>query len=219
MTDQRDRILAEACDLYVADGMEGFSMRTLARRVGVSAPALYRHFESKEALVVAVLAEGYRLLASHLYGALRGSTPAERFRMAGRLHLDFALRHPRYYELIYTHPKLLGIERLPAEIEAQGCAIHQFFMDRMRECMATGVLREEDPEEAAITMWGHAHGLISLYLGGMLTDPDGTPWDEETFRARYLESGYRLMRGLATPDWIRELDVELESGALAPSGA
>jgi AcrR family transcriptional regulator len=43
MSDQRDAILAAACDLYLRSGLDGFSMRKLAREVGVTAPALYRH--------------------------------------------------------------------------------------------------------------------------------------------------------------------------------
>ena len=219
MSEQRERILSEACELYLTHGLDGFSMRKLASAVGVTAPALYKYFESKEAVLLAVLEEGYNLLAGSLYGALGGASPAERFRMAGRAHLDFALEHTRYYELIYTHPKLLGIDELPAEIEAKGCAIHQFFMDRVRECMDSGVLRPEDPEEASITMWAHAHGLLSLYLGGMLTEPDGTPFSEEVFREKYLESGLRLMRGMATAEGVADLEQSIGAAMELAEGA
>ncbi len=211
MSEHRDRILAEACELYLAEGLEGFSMRALARAVGVTAPALYKHYDSREAVLADVIGEAYRLLSRRLYQALAGRTPTERFRLAGRAHLDFALAHRRYYELIYTHPKLLGMEALPPEVEAQGCAIHQFFIDRMRECMSAEILRDEDPEEAAVTLWAHAHGLISLYLGGILSDPSGEPIDEEAFRAMYLISGTRLMRGMATQPLVEELEGEIET--------
>ena len=48
MSEQRDRILSCACEMYLQDGLDGFSMRKLARVLGVTAPALYRHYESKE---------------------------------------------------------------------------------------------------------------------------------------------------------------------------
>ena len=41
-------MLSEACDLLISGGIEGLSMRKLAKRVGVTAPALYRHYASKE---------------------------------------------------------------------------------------------------------------------------------------------------------------------------
>ena len=40
MSDQRQDILARACDLYLSQGLDGFSMRGLAKEVGVTAPAL-----------------------------------------------------------------------------------------------------------------------------------------------------------------------------------
>lgn len=181
-------------------------MRKLARAVGVTAPALYKYFPSREAVLVAVLEEGYSLLSARLYGALTGATPMERFVMAGRAHLDFALEHSRYYELIYTPPQLLGMEELPPEIDALGCAVHQFFMDRVRECIEAGILREEDTEEVAITMWGHSHGLISLFLGGMLTEVDGATVSEESFRDMYRRSALRLMRGIASAEGAAALE-------------
>ena len=44
MSEQREHILTCACELYLEDGLEGFSMRKLARDVGVTAPALYRYY-------------------------------------------------------------------------------------------------------------------------------------------------------------------------------
>ncbi|HZD04720.1 MAG TPA: TetR/AcrR family transcriptional regulator, partial [Longimicrobiales bacterium] len=90
MSEQRDRILACACDLYLEDGLEGFSMRKLARSVGVTAPALYRYYESRERVLLDVVGEAYRRLAEYLYEALKGRTPEERFRMAGDGYLSFA---------------------------------------------------------------------------------------------------------------------------------
>src|SRR5690242_7163071 len=48
------RLLTEARDLYLEDGFARFSLREVARRVGISAPAVYRHYNSKEALLAEV---------------------------------------------------------------------------------------------------------------------------------------------------------------------
>ena len=47
----KTRLLVEARDLYIEAGVAHFSLREVARRVGVSAAAVYRHFASKEALL------------------------------------------------------------------------------------------------------------------------------------------------------------------------
>lgn len=196
MSKQREEILASACELYLERGLEGFSMRRLARAVGVTAPALYRHFEGKEDVLLAVVGEAYRTLAEYLYGALSGSTPAERFRMASEAYLAFALDHPRYYQMIHAPLAAVGVTELPEEVEAQACAVGQFWYDRLREAMDAGLIRRTDPEALGPTMWAHAHGLISLYLHGMLGETD-----EATFRTLYRESFRRVLHGVGADGW------------------
>jgi AcrR family transcriptional regulator len=210
MTEQRDRILSCACLMYLEDGLDGFSMRKLARALGVTAPALYRHYESKERVLLDVVGEAYRTLIQYLHRALQGRTPEDRFRMAGEGFLDFALEHPRYYEVLFMGVELLAVEAVRAETAEQGCAVGQFWNDRVREAIEAGLLRDGDPQAIGMTLWAHAHGLVSLYLKGML------PVQEEQFRALIKSSGARLMNGLGT----REFAARSAEGAReAPAGA
>jgi AcrR family transcriptional regulator len=200
MTDQRNRILGCACDLYLEQGLDGFSMRKLAREVGVTAPALYRHYEGREAVLADVLREAHRTFSRYLYSALGAPTPAERFLAAAEQYLSFVVEHPRWYGMMHTAPEHLGMERIPDDIEALQQATHQFWLDRVRECMDAGILRPGDPEEASVTMWAHAHGLAQLYHQGCLT------MEEADFRALFTASGKRLMAGLATPELAGEME-------------
>ena len=199
MSDQRERILACACELYLEDGLDGFSMRKLAREVGVTAPALYRHYESREHVLTDVVREAYREFSSYLYRGLEGRTPEERLRRAGEGYLDFALEHPRWYQIVFTAAQQLGIDEMPDDLQSQGCAVHQFWVDRLRECVDAGLLRAADPMEVGTTIWAHSHGLITLYQNGHLQV------DEDAFRALYVASGRRMMAGVATEEYAREL--------------
>lgn len=209
MTEQRDRILSCACLLYLQDGLDGFSMRKLARALGVTAPALYRHYESKERVLLDVVGEAYRTLIQYLHRALQGRTPEDRFRLAGDGFLDFALEHPRYYEVLFMGVELLAVEAVRAETAEQGCAVGQFWNDRVREAIEAGLLRDGDPQSIGMTLWAHAHGLVSLYLKGML------PVEEGQFRALIKGSGARLMNGLGT----REFAARSAKGAVSPPAA
>jgi AcrR family transcriptional regulator len=207
MTDSKDRILTCACDLYLADGFEGFSMRKLARAVGVTAPALYRHFESREDVLLEVLGEAHRELVQYLYRALSEPTPQERFAVAGNAYVDFALAHPRYFQMIHAFAEFMGIEELPEAVARHSCAIQQFWHDRVRECMDAGVLRAADPQAIGLTLWAQAYGLISLYLRGML------PMPEEAFRQVYADSFCRILIGLATPEEAARIEAEQGPGS------
>lgn len=199
MTDQRERILASACDLYLRQGLDGFSMRKLAKAVGVTAPAIYRHFDGREAVLADVLREAHRTFSRYLYRALAAPTPLERFVAAGDGYLDFVIDHPRWYGMMHTAPEHLGMDELPEDIEALQNAIHQFWNDRVRECMQAGILKDGDPEETSVTMWAHAHGMAQLYHRGCF------PMEAEEFRALFESSSARMMAGVATEDFAREL--------------
>jgi len=193
MSINRDQILKCACDLYLSDGIEGFSMRKLAKCVGCTAPALYRHYENKEEVMQEVVAEAYRLFTQYLYRALEGRTPAERFTLAGRSYFDFAMEQPALYEIIYMPTEILGTHNVDSPVADQACAIGQFWTDRVREMMDAGYLREGDPHEISTTLWGHAHGLISIFHRGLLPVSD-----VKEFRVLMTESFFRVMEGLGT---------------------
>ena len=199
MATQRDEILSAACDLLVTGGLDGLSMRKLATRVGVTAPALYRYYESKETVLVDVVGEAFKVFAQYLYRALDGRTPVERFRLTGRSYLAFALEHPQYYALLHAAHEIMGHEALPHEATDHACAVGQFMVDRVREGMECGMLKAGPPETVARTIWAHAHGLVSIYHRGLFRI------EEAEFRDLFLESGWRLMEGLAEPEFAEAM--------------
>ena len=212
MSEQRDKILACACELYLEDGLDGFSMRKLAKQVGVTAPALYRHFQSREHVIADVAREAHREFTGALYRALEGRTPLERFSRAADAYLEFALKHPQWYQLLFISPEQLGADELPADLEAQGCAIHQFWVDRVRECMDSGILKAGDPVQTSLTMWAHAHGMLALYHLGHFR------MEEKEFRTLFEESGARLMRGVGSDEFVEELVARFRLAELTPVG-
>ena len=200
MPAQRKKILACACELYLETGLPGFSMRKLAKNVGVTAPALYRHYDGKEKVLADVVREAYQAYQGYVYRALQASTPIERFFQAGEGYLDFALENPRWYKIMFSSPERLGMKELPDDIEAMGWGVHQFWIDRVRECMQVGILKEADPLQTALTMWAHAHGMILLYHQGFF------PMDREEFQSLFEKSGARMMSGFATSSFVGQLE-------------
>ena len=207
----RSDILTRACELYLEGGAEAVSMRRLARDLGVTAPALYRHYASREEMLLDVVAEAYRRLSERLYGALSGRTPAQRLFLAGQAYLDFALDQPKYYEMLYTPAHTLGVDEFPEQVTEQVASVGRFFNDRVRECIDAGLFQPIDPADVSGTLWAHAHGLISIYLRGCLD------MDAEEFRRHYRASSRRAITGMATPAYEVEMDRAVED--LSPSTA
>jgi len=212
MSIRREQIIRCACDLYLSEGFDGFSMRKLARCVGCTAPALYRHYESKEEVMRDVVAEAYRLFAQYLYRALEGRTPPERFIRAGHAYVAFALEQPALYEVLYVPLDLLGIQPGEDAVADQACAVGQFWSDRVREMMDAGFLHREDPHQVSLTLWAHGHGMVSLYHRGLLPAKE-----EGEFRSLIGESFLKVVRGLGTEKYMRYLaDSPVEDRSPSP---
>jgi AcrR family transcriptional regulator len=187
----KERLLAEARDLYLEVGFARFSLREVARRVGVSAPAVYRHYDSKEALLQEVCAAGFRQFGSYLLGSLSEATPRARLLRSGELYYRFAVENPRDYRVIFMGDAYNFASK--DLWKGNPDATFQFLVDRVRECMQAGVLKKRDETEVAVIIWAHVHGLVSLRLSGHLRQVG----DDEEFARFYARSVNRLLAGLA----------------------
>lgn len=187
-----ERILETTCDLYIEEGLPGVSMRKVAERVGVTAPAIYRHYASKTELLQHVVAEGFRIFGEYLHRALEGKTPLDRLRLTGEAYANFAKDHPQYYRVMFISPQDFATDDERSEgLERRNMATFRFLIDRIRECMDSGDLRRDDPEKVALTIWTMSHGIMSLYFAGSRFIPDAAALE----RLR-LELNLRLFQGL-----------------------
>lgn len=92
--ERSDAILREAARLFADSGYNGVSLEDIGAAVGVSGPAVYRHFAGKQALLGAVLVKvSDDLVTGGTRVAAEGPTPEERMRALVAFHVDFALGH------------------------------------------------------------------------------------------------------------------------------
>ena len=199
LDDTRALLVTAARDLFLEAGEPGFSLREVARRVGVSPAAVYRHFDGKEALTFAACTQGFSVFSSYLVRALAAPTPLERALAACEQYRAFGLENPLDYRFIFMSPA--EQVHVPKEVASLASdepllpqySTFQFLVDRVRECMDAGVIARGDPETTAVLVWAHLHGLVSLRLAGLLE----AIGDESAFADVYRQSVARLFRGLA----------------------
>ena len=112
---RRERIRAEttieikeiAVQQMAEQGAASLSLRSIAREMGMSAPALYRYFPNRDALVTALIVDAYNSLADALQAANDGQERKNyngRFRAVTRAYREWALSHRAEYALIYGTP-------------------------------------------------------------------------------------------------------------------
>lgn len=187
-TATRARILAEAADVVATAGAHAVTMRGVAARIGLTPMALYRHFPGRDALIAALVAEAQGTFLAYLQRAMAASTAERRFFAAGDQYLAFALDHPRRYATLFTDVAPVAAGDVPPAAAWEDAVTFRFLVDRIRDCAADGVLTVDDAEDAALTVWAHVHGLVSLHLAGKL------PAGDAAFRAIYQRSVRDLAR-------------------------
>jgi AcrR family transcriptional regulator len=95
MTDRRQQIIDTAADLFAAHGFHGVSVHDIGGACGISGPALYKHFPSKQALLAATLTEiSQTLMDEGRRRVADADGPASALSALIDWHIDFALSHP-----------------------------------------------------------------------------------------------------------------------------
>lgn len=157
-----------AGELLEKDGPDAVTLRAVAKRVGVSPAAVYRHYTDKNALLAAVAAAGFAQLAEAFrrsQAAAAGQDPLTRLRALGLAYLCFAGDHPRLYRLLF------GIERPSARANAR-LASESAETYRLLEAAAAAALPPasgaREIARAATAAWSLVHGYAMLRLEGQL---------------------------------------------------
>ena len=162
----RDACVEAAREVIAQEGIERLSLRDVARRLGVSHQAPYRHFPTREHLLAEVMHRCYAQFAEHLQDRPSSSDPHADLHALGELYLDFALSHPLEYRLMFSTPWPQAAEQ--AELTADA---NQAF-DTLRRVMAR-VHGVKSPTPAvdldALFVWSTMHGLAGILSANCTT--------------------------------------------------
>ncbi|RZL09322.1 MAG: TetR/AcrR family transcriptional regulator [Rubrivivax sp.] len=152
-----------------AQAGQALSLRELARQVGVTPNAAYRHFANKEALLKALAAEGFRQLAAqsqaaHQTAAASGAGQQEGFRASGLAYVRFARANPSLFRLMFGR---FASDQRDADLTQAAMGA---FQGVLTSASQLGGLPEDDPRTlvSAIIAWSLVHGLGHLALDGQL---------------------------------------------------
>lgn len=150
----RDSLIAAALPILESRGSEKISLREVARTVGVSPNAPYKHFPTKEDFLAALATNGFQTLEHLLAPAINLSAGCESY-------INFALKNPNLYQLMFS-PILAanceGTELEKASINAYKTLLQHF--------------QSHDPADPrALHAWALIHGIATLRINGLLNHP------------------------------------------------
>jgi AcrR family transcriptional regulator len=158
--------LVEAASQAVdAGGPEAVSLRDLAKTLGVSTAAPYRHFADRRALLSEVAARGFeQLTRDYQRVTAENPDPVKGQREMARLYLGLAFGHPGLFRLMFDSD-LLGPGAPANLLEAAGAAWQALYASVRRMDPGAG---EAVLKRRTITGWSTLHGFITLLQGGRL---------------------------------------------------
>jgi AcrR family transcriptional regulator len=162
---QRRNILDAARQVFFRDGFIAANLDVVAQLAGVAKGTLYRYFDNKAELYVAVLAKDGQVFEGRLREAARSTDdPVEQIRRVGRFYYEHWTSHREYFQIFWALENQAVIGALPPEVVE---AVEQLWeeclrvlADVVRGGVERGVFAPCDAWVAANVLWTTANGLI-----------------------------------------------------------
>jgi AcrR family transcriptional regulator len=146
LTPRARQIVGVARELLEAEGVEALSMRNIAHRLGIQAPALYRHFLDKREIELIITEQAFWEVGDHTLAAIEGADDPLGAML--RAHRDWAIANPHLYRLSFGG--WLDRDRIDPASEAHaGTPVS----------VVTG-----GDADLSRAIWAFAHGMIDLEL-------------------------------------------------------
>ncbi|MBW7472590.1 TetR/AcrR family transcriptional regulator [Marinobacter sp. F4218] len=170
--DLRQEAHQQALEIVREHGDTAISLRALAKQLGVSAPALYRHFIDRESLLAELAVTGFEALRERLL-AIDSSNPRQALIDIGLVYVSFAQDEPNLYRLMFggrvlprgVHPRL----------DAAGKGAFQVLEDTIARAQHVGYLKPMPLALMTAAAWSLVHGLSQLTIDGHLPVAEAEP--------------------------------------------
>jgi AcrR family transcriptional regulator len=172
-------ILEAALAQFVEHGYDATTVRTIAKQVGVTVPALYYHFENKQAILVALLDHAMATVSAHLDAAIAeaGEAPAERLAAIVEAVVLYMARHRDLAFLDSERRALTPANR--ARYVAHRDRLEQKLRETIETGRRSGAFRTDDAASCGRAILSMCQGIAGWYR------PDGPDTPEGT-AARYV---------------------------------
>ncbi len=162
----QEEIRSIALAIFRSEGIRGLTLRNVAREMGRTPAALYRYYGSKDDLLAALRAGGFRAMGAALRAARAASAVTKEGARSGiRAYLNFALREPEQFSLMYSLDQR-ALPSLPAVHEARELAFGEA-RAIAQDAIDAGWL-DGDANLVAHLLWASCHGLAALELADQL---------------------------------------------------
>jgi AcrR family transcriptional regulator len=164
--DLKARILAEAKNLFLEKGIEQTTIRNIADAVNYSVGTVYVYYKDKNTILHELHQQGFAQLGGDMQVLLHVQNPMERLLAMGRIYLNFAIKNPEMYDLMFNMKAPIEFIKECEAIDCwnEGRNTFDFLRQTIAECIQAGHFSNHQPEHLAFVIWGCVHGMCSLVI-------------------------------------------------------
>jgi AcrR family transcriptional regulator len=185
----REALINEACNQIEREGAIALNLSKLAQKIGVSQPAVYRHFPNKQALAISVAKKGFEQLIEDLQAAFQPvqADTFESIKAIATAYVEFALHHPELARLMFSMKERITDPELHDISKAAALPLFNI----VEQAQSQDNLRNQDVYKTVRIIWATIHGLAMLLMDEqmpLVTQSSQALTDhiEETVRSLYL---------------------------------
>lgn len=166
-------LIEAAIDCIRQEGADNLSLRALARKVGVSQAAPYRHFADKQALLEEIVEDGFRILSTEMQSAMAqyADEPQQALLIGGQTYVQFAQAHPERYRLMYLLKNQdSGSESAAVPEQMSGCRYDAYALleTTLDKGIEHGQFKVHDRDATLLSIWSMVHGFANLVIDGTI---------------------------------------------------
>jgi AcrR family transcriptional regulator len=151
-------IIAVASEQFGLHGLDGFSLRKVAAKMGCAVGTLYLYFDSKEDLLHAVVETSFRILLESLRALPPAKSRREMFLNTFRAYVEFGLKHPHHYRCAFAQPSPSPSAKYYPR------AAFEFMREKVQAGVRAGLFQSDNAELVSQIIWSSVHGLTSLLI-------------------------------------------------------
>ena len=171
--DLRHTIIIEALAWIDRENIYSLSLRKIARRIGVSHNAPYRHFPDKESLLVEIAEIGFKQLHQALQQAIDESSGDAKAKLEniGVAYVEYALNNQAYYRVMFGDGCLGDSQKYP-QLEQISAATFNILVNAIEVGQAEAMFNDQDSQQLASVCWSLVHGISLLAIDNQLMTAD-----------------------------------------------
>lgn len=169
----RKEIVEAAQFILLEEGIDGLSMRHIAKRLKCSVASPYAHFKSREEIIGELFRIGENDLTTELRQAQASSPDVyEQLSAIARTYWKFSRENGAMHKLMYMSSGKMYRKFFPSLPTS-----YRVFLETVRAGFRSGAFGHRSRTYSAIarTMWAWMYGLIVLDMNGMLREKSGDP--------------------------------------------